>query len=194
MIDQQTKGQDSSEKIVRKPFTEVQRPPETLSENVTSGNFLSYLVSYLSNFGTHVFINGLLELGTSFKLPNKTADPAKCQVGELVVVDGVLKVCSAVDTWTSLGASAAYGGKVDSAATSEVVPTGWSASYNSGTKIYTVTHNLGTTAYAVVAMAPSFALQPVLQSLGSDTFTIDFENSSGTAFATDFHFVLIPIV
>ena len=85
-----------------------------------------------------------------------------------------------------------YGGKVASDASSNTLPSGWTASVN-GSHLYTITHNLGNASYAVVAGTNSYSLNACVQSHGANTFTIDFENSSGTAFATDFDFVLIPI-
>lgn len=87
-----------------------------------------------------------------------------------------------------------YGGSVDSTCASPVLPAGWTAAVDGGTNIYTITHNLGTTAYSVVCNTNSFSLVPVLQSVNANTFTIDFENnSSGLAFAVNWTFVLIPI-
>lgn len=37
-----------------------------------------------------------------FKLINRTALPAHCAKGELAVLNGVLKICSAADTWTTV--------------------------------------------------------------------------------------------
>jgi len=96
--------------------------------------------------------------------------------------------------WRSIGSSgsASYGGSVASDAGSNTLPSGWSASVNTTT--YTITHNLGTTAYAVAFSVASYSLKDVLQTRGANSFSVDFENSSGTAFATAFDFILIPIV
>ena len=85
-----------------------------------------------------------------------------------------------------------YGGAITSTA-GGVFPTGWTVAVNGSTKIFTVTHNLNTTSYSVVSIPASFALQANLLTHGINTFTIEFDNSSGTAFVTDWDFVLTLI-
>lgn len=38
-----------------------------------------------------------------FRIEEKDSDPSTCNVGELIVVSGKLKICSATDTWTVVG-------------------------------------------------------------------------------------------
>ncbi len=110
----------------------------------------------------------------------------------LVDLENALVALGLIDAAGAAPAAAAYGGKVISG--SATLPAGWSMAVDSGTHIYTITHNLGVTTYSVVALPASFALQANLLSHGSTTFTIEFDNSSGTAFTTDWDFALIPIV
>ena len=40
---------------------------------------------------------------TRLKVPNYTTEPTVCEIGEIIEVAGVLKICSASDTWTVVG-------------------------------------------------------------------------------------------
>lgn len=82
-----------------------------------------------------------------------------------------------------------YGGRVTSTA-GGILPTGWTVSVNATTHVYTVTHNLGTTNYSLIAFAYGAALPLIFLTYNSNTFTAEFDNSSGTAFATDWNFIL----
>lgn len=99
--------------------------------------------------------------------------------------------------WRTLGASNSYGGYVDSGG-SGTLPTGWSSSYNGTSKVYTVTHNLGTTSYGVVPAAMgSGALVGyfIPQQLARNTndFQVVFTTTGGAAGATEFNFILTLI-
>lgn len=83
-----------------------------------------------------------------------------------------------------------FGGVLNAAAAGSL-PTGWTASVTGTT--YTVTHNLGTTVYSVVANAIGANLPIVYLTPGTNSFTIEFA-SGGGYFATPFNFILTLIV
>lgn len=58
---------------------------------------------YLNNFATSQDFSKYSRFNTRIKLPTFSTDPATCEVGEVAVVGGKLKVCSATDTWTIVG-------------------------------------------------------------------------------------------
>ncbi len=57
---------------------------------------------YRNNFTAHQDFNKYSNFTTGLKVPHYDSLPATCQVGELAETGGVLKVCSATDTWTSV--------------------------------------------------------------------------------------------
>lgn len=59
----------------------------------------------LNDYNTKIRTSKQLELkgSATIKLPNLSSDPAKCQIGELAVISGTLKICTATDTWTVVG-------------------------------------------------------------------------------------------
>lgn len=85
-----------------------------------------------------------------------------------------------------------YAGFVNSTAGSNVLPTGWAAAKSAG-NTYTITHNLGSVDYGFSFSLNTRSLVPVYQSVNTNTLEVEFQNSAGTAFATDFYFVLTPI-
>ena len=90
-----------------------------------------------------------------------------------------------------IGAGRSYAGFVNSTANSNVLPSGWSASVSTAT--YTITHNLGTVNYGFAMTTDSHSIHPVFNSVNSNTLVVEFRNSAGTAFATNFYFLLTPI-
>ena len=59
---------------------------------------------HLNNFNSSQDFNKYSRFNTRLKVPSYATEPSKCEVGEIVEVSGVLKVCSAKDTWTTVGA------------------------------------------------------------------------------------------
>ncbi len=96
------------------------------------------------------------------------------------------------NTKTLGGASGTtYGGTVTGAgAAGSTFPTGWSVAHN-GTGDYTVTHNLGTTAYVVVVsnFAGSAAYM-ILQSFDANSFRLLTYNVTPSVNDTPFSFIL----
>ncbi len=69
-------------------------------------------------------------------------------------------------------------------------PSGWSSS-NDSTGVYTVTHNLGTSAYSVVVVPRASTVKDISVSVrGSNSFTVRVSNLSDTLEDNDFMFIL----
>ncbi len=81
-----------------------------------------------------------------------------------------------------------YTGFVSSGAAGTPFPTGWSIT-NPTTGNYQITHNLGTTAYTVVATPYQVAI-PNITSIAANTFNINFRNSSFADANANFAFCL----
>lgn len=86
-----------------------------------------------------------------------------------------------------------YVGEIGSNGTVGLLPQGWTVTYN-GTGSYSITHNLGTRLYSVVASAQqstNSVVSPVLESF-DDGFDANWFTSSGAA-DTSFTFILVNI-
>ena len=84
--------------------------------------------------------------------------------------------------WRTVGSGSSYGGNIESNGTAVSLPTGWS-SVVSGGHVYTITHNLGTTSYTVVANAwgsNSVIYFIPYYNFSSNTFTVEFDEKTGT--------------
>jgi hypothetical protein len=66
---------------------------------------LDALVSevYANNFSSSQDFNKFSRFNTRIQVPTLATTPATCEVGELCVVAGKLRVCSAANTWTIVG-------------------------------------------------------------------------------------------
>jgi hypothetical protein len=58
---------------------------------------------YANNFTASQDFNKFSRFNTRLKVPTLTATPATCEIGEVCVVSGKLRVCSAANTWTIVG-------------------------------------------------------------------------------------------
>ena len=88
--------------------------------------------------------------------------------------------------------SKVYGGQVNSAGTGVYMPSGWS-SVRTSLGLYTITHNLGTTSYSVVANLLVNALtgrEAHIQSLSANTFAVYTFNGATTE-DLNFNFVVV---
>ncbi len=56
-----------------------------------------------NNFEGGQDFNKYVRFNTRLKIPNGDTLPATCEIGEIVEDSGVLKICSAADTWTTVG-------------------------------------------------------------------------------------------
>jgi hypothetical protein len=135
---------------------------------------------------TRTLSNVDLEVGSSFDV---AAASGNTTVNDLTV-NGTCSGCA--------GAGTSYGGFVDAAATAENVPTGWSAA-NTGTGLYTVTHNLGLS--SATDLAISFG---IIRAIADDTFinvitpgvnsfTIGINDSGSGAVDSDFFFTAVIV-
>ena len=70
----------------------LQQRLEALSSQVNANNFV----------GSQDF-NKASRFNTLLKVPRYDTLPATCERGEIVEDNGVLKICSATDTWTVVG-------------------------------------------------------------------------------------------
>ena len=57
----------------------------------------------LNNFSTSRDHNKYERFNTRLKIPSYDTPPSVCEVGELIEDGGVLKICSATNTWTIVG-------------------------------------------------------------------------------------------
>lgn len=58
---------------------------------------------YANNFSSSQDFNKFSRFNTRLQVPTLSATPTTCEVGELCVVSGKLRVCSAANTWTIAG-------------------------------------------------------------------------------------------
>ena len=56
-----------------------------------------------NNFEGGQDFNKYSRFNTRLKVPNGDTLPATCEVGEIIEDGGVLKICSATNTWTTVG-------------------------------------------------------------------------------------------
>lgn len=59
---------------------------------------------YLNNFPSSQDFIKKSRFLTRFSVPHYDSPPTTCNVGELIESGGILKICSAVNTWTTVGA------------------------------------------------------------------------------------------
>ena len=93
----------------------------------------------------------------------------------------------ALPTWQS--ASGIYIGAVVGGSAGSPFPGGWSVSHD-GTGAYTITHHLSTLNYVLV-VTPMNASQVTINRNSTTSYVYTF-NPSGSAFNSDFTFILIP--
>lgn len=97
-------------------------------------------------------------------------------------------------TWIKLGGAAIYAGRVGSDGTAGTpFPAGWTAAKSSAGR-YTVTHNLGSTDYAVtVTNISAFSNAAAITDLSANSFEITlYENTTGATWnATDTAFMFM---
>lgn len=58
---------------------------------------------YKNNFTGHQDFNKYSNFTTRLKVPSYSSLPTTCEVGEVVESGGKLKICSAANTWTTVG-------------------------------------------------------------------------------------------
>lgn len=58
---------------------------------------------YRNNFSARQDMVKYTDFKTMLKVPSYSVAPTTCQVGELIEVGGKLKICSASNTWTTVG-------------------------------------------------------------------------------------------
>lgn len=58
---------------------------------------------YRNNFSAHQDFNKSSNFSTKLKIPSYSVAPTTCEVGEIIEVSGVMKICSATNTWTTVG-------------------------------------------------------------------------------------------
>lgn len=73
-------------------FSKLQQDFKALSDAYYNGNFTAR-----QDFTKYS------DFTTMLKVPSYASLPATCQVGELVESGGKLKICSATNTWTTVG-------------------------------------------------------------------------------------------
>lgn len=80
----------------------VKRDTRKADENLRTTNSIN---RNLNDYNTLIRTSKDIQLKGSarLKLPDLSATPTTCQVGEMVVISGVLNICSATDTFTVVG-------------------------------------------------------------------------------------------
>ena len=58
---------------------------------------------YNNNFTSSQDFTKYSRFNTRLKIPKYDTPPSTCEVGEIIEDGGVLKICSAADTWTVVG-------------------------------------------------------------------------------------------
>lgn len=58
---------------------------------------------HLNNFVGSQDYNKYVRFNSRLKIPKHDTPPTTCEIGELIEDGGVLKICSATDTWTVVG-------------------------------------------------------------------------------------------
>ena len=58
---------------------------------------------HLNNFSNSQDNNKYARFNSRLKVPSYSVAPSTCEVGEIIEVGGKLKICSAVNTWTTVG-------------------------------------------------------------------------------------------
>ena len=58
---------------------------------------------YRNNFSSRQDFSKYSDFKTMLKVPSYASAPSTCQVGEVIEVSGKLKICSATNTWTTVG-------------------------------------------------------------------------------------------
>jgi hypothetical protein len=58
---------------------------------------------YANNFKTSQDFNKYSRFNSRLKVPSYAVAPTTCEVGEIIEVGGKLKICSASNTWTTVG-------------------------------------------------------------------------------------------
>lgn len=58
---------------------------------------------YLNNFAGGQDVNKYTRYNYRLKVPSYSVEPTTCETGEIIEVGGKLKICSASDTWTTVG-------------------------------------------------------------------------------------------
>lgn len=87
--------------------------------------------------------------------------------------------------------STTYAGYVAAAGTAVNLPSGWTST-KTGTGAYTVTHNLGTTGYALVATSAGGAFGVcAVYAINANDFHLSIVSTAASFQDTDFTFVLV---
>lgn len=58
---------------------------------------------YKNNFSARQDFYKTSDFKTRLKVPHYASLPATCEVGEIAETGGILKICSAANTWTTVG-------------------------------------------------------------------------------------------
>ena len=59
--------------------------------------------AHLNNFPGGQDVNKYTRYNYRLKVPSYDTAPSTCEVGEVIEVGGDLQICSAADTWTTVG-------------------------------------------------------------------------------------------
>lgn len=94
-----------------------------------------------------------------------------------------------------LSSSVSYAGGIYTNGVAVILPTGWTSSKSAG-NVYTIIHNLNSTSYGVVAIAINSNGQTYFHPyfvFNTNNFTVEFDDTSATAGATEWNFILTLI-
>lgn len=129
------------------------------------------------------------------EMQNRLASLERKVLDPLTVTAQEQKNICALVTKCNIGGSTSYGGNITAAdASTSVLPAGWTVSRGSLGN-YTVTHNLGTTGYAVtIVIEPAVAYVVRLNGIGSNSFSVQTLDNTFSFVDSLFSFVVVPIV
>ena len=85
-----------------KPFEGL--PSQREAEAKSRIDIIRIINSVLSRYNTEIRTTKNIEINGAgrLKIPVFASDPAKCKIGEIALIGGVMKVCDATDTWTAI--------------------------------------------------------------------------------------------
>lgn len=153
-------------------------------------------------------VNNDLNFNGRVRLRNHTADPGKGKVGEIVMVNSVLKAWdNDTSAWVAIGGGGssvvaghgtmtAYTGVVTgtTGAADEPFPTGWTSSRTS-TGVYVVTHNFGdSNSYTVsLSMDDTTEGNRAVYERDPNSFDVEVTDENGNPDDGNFSFLVIKV-
>lgn len=98
-----------NEEILNK-INRLEERVESLNNSVATKSEISEIQGRINqdNFSSETAFRKYNRFIDFLKIPKYTTNPTTCQVGEIIEVSGVLKICSASNTWTNVSDDFSY--------------------------------------------------------------------------------------